>query len=270
MHFQPGAARPSRVLSPPFAIAAALAAPPIVHGFFGRGGGVSAGIFASLNAGLGSADDPRAVSENRARAAAALGLASAALVTPYQIHGAGVFRIAAPLPPQRPPCDALVTTETRLGLAILTADCAPILLADVEARVIGAAHAGWKGLLAGVLRAVVAQMVAAGAQQSRIRAAIGPCIAQASYEVGPEFVARFQAEDPGHSQFFRSGAGDRSQFDLSACCAAQLEALGLAMVEQLRADTCALEAQYFSNRRATLRTEPDYGRNISIIALADN
>lgn len=254
-------------MSPPFATASGLAAPRIAHGFFGRQGGVSDGIFASLNAGLGSGDDPNAVAQNRARAAIALSLDPEALLSPYQVHGGEAVLVRPSGPQSRPRCDALVTDEAGIALAILTADCAPVLLADEEAGVIGAAHAGWKGLLAGVLPAVVALMVQAGARQSRIRAAIGPCIGQASYEVGPEFVARFQVEDKSHEQFFLPGSGDRSQFDLSACCAGQLCALGLGQVERLRQDTCAQERQYFSNRRALIRAEPDYGRNISIIGL---
>lgn len=246
-----------------------LCAPGIAHGFFGRQGGVSEGLYASLNAGLGSGDDPRAVLANRSRAAAALGLNSDALCTPYQVHGADVARVLANAPPDRPRCDGLVTTEPGIGLAILTADCAPVLLVDPQRRVIGAAHAGWKGLIAGILPAIVAEMERAGGARGRIRAAIGPCIGQSSYEVGPEFVARFVHLEPLFMRFFRSGEADRSYFDLAACCAAQLEALGLAQVEQVHADTCALDAQFFSNRRALLQGQPDYGRNISIIALVN-
>ncbi len=254
-------------MSPPFATAPALRAPGITHGFFGRAGGVSQGIYASLNTGLGSGDDAAAIAQNRARAAAALGLGPADLITPYQVHGADAERVNHAHSTQRPKCDALITSAPGIGLAILTADCAPVLLADAQAGLIGAAHAGWKGLLAGILPSVVRAMIQAGARAQNISCAIGPCIGQASYEVGPEFVARFTTHDYAFARFFRPGRGDRSQFDLANCCAAQLAGLGLGQVEIVAADTCAQEADYFSNRRAFQRDEPDYGRNISIIAL---
>lgn len=201
----------------------------------------------------------------------ALGLAPDALQTPYQVHGGDVVRLITPEaslgPAERPRCDGLITTEPGIGLAILTADCAPVLLLDPLRRVIGAAHAGWKGLLAGILPSIVAEMERAGASRQHMSAAIGPCIGQASYEIGPEFVERFVAFRPQYARFFRPGTGDRSHFDLSACCAAQLTAEGIGQVRQLQADTCALQEEFFSNRRALLRGEADYGRNISIIAL---
>lgn len=254
-------------MSPPFVTAPALDLPGIRHGFFGRAGGVSTGLFASLNTGLGSQDDPGAVQENRARAAAALGLGPENLITPFQVHGADAMRVDQVHTAQRPRCDALLSTAPGIGLAILTADCVPVLLADAQAGVIGAAHAGWKGLLAGVLPKLVREMITAGARPESMHCAIGPCIAQASYEVGPEFVARFAAHDHALARFFVPGRGDRSQFDLAGCCAAQFLGLGLGRVDIVAADTCAHEAEYFSNRRANLRKEPDYGRNISIIAL---
>lgn len=241
--------------------------PGIAHGFFGRAGGVSQGIYAGLNTGLGSGDDPAAIAENRARAGTALGLGPADLITPYQVHGRDVVRVGVAQIAQRPRCDGLITTQAGIGLAILTADCAPVLLADAQAGVIGAAHAGWKGLLAGILPNVVQKMIKAGARAANINGAIGPCIGQASYEVGPEFAARFAAQDQSFARFFRPGQGDRSQFDLAAACSAQLSSLGLAQVDNLALDTCALGVEYFSNRRAFQRNEPDYGRNISIIAL---
>lgn len=254
-------------MSPPFLTAPALHAPGVVHGFFGRQGGVSAGIYAALNAGFGSQDDAKAVAENRRRVAAALGLGPTTLLTPYQVHGAQVERVGPAGLADRPHCDGLVTTEPGLPLSILTADCAPIMLLDPHNRVIGAAHAGWKGLLAGIIPAIVAAMLNAGAERGRICAAIGPCIGQGSYEVGPEFMARFVEHERSTQRFFYAGRGDRSLFDLSGACAAQLEAEGLHPVHQIGADTCALEAEFFSNRRALLRGEADYGRNISVIVL---
>lgn len=238
------------------------------HAFFGRQGGASTGIYASLNAGPGSKDDPAAISENRRRIAAAFGLQPTHLVGVHQVHSAIVHRIETPWPGTRPEGDALVTTTPGLALSVLSADCTPVLFADAEAGVIGAAHAGWKGALGngpcGVLEATVAEMRTAGARA--ISAAIGPTIAAASYEVGPEFLERFCAADSTHARFFSPGAGDRLHFDLPGFCAARLEALDVA-VENLALDTCANEGEFFSNRRAFKRSEPDYGRNCAVIAL---
>ena len=233
------------------------------HGFFGSEGGVSTGIYASLNAGSGSKDDPESVRENRGRIARAFGVD--ALVGVHQVHSPQVVSVEAPFAGERPHADALVTTTPGLVLSILTADCTPVLLADVEAGVIGAAHAGWKGALGGVLEATVAAMRARGA--TAISAAIGPCIHQASYEVGPEFEAAFRAKDANYSRFFVAGGGDRRRFDLPGFCAARLSACGVARVEIIEADTYSDPERLFSNRRAFHRGEGDYGRNCSAIAL---
>jgi polyphenol oxidase len=184
--------------------------PGITHGFFGRRGGVSGGIYASLNCGLGSRDDPDAVAENRARIAAAFGVGGSQLLTAYQVHSAKAARVEQPWgDAPRPEVDGLATTAPGLAVAALAADCAPILLADGQARVVCAVHAGWKGALNGVIAAAIAEMIAAGATAPRIVAAIGPCIAQSSYEVGPEFHAQFIAIDAAFAAFFAPGAGGR-------------------------------------------------------------
>jgi len=236
------------------------------HGFLGRTGGVSTGLYASLNVGLGSGDDPEAVRENRARALAAVA-PGARLVTLHQLHSATAV-IAGDWPDAaRPHADALVTDRPGLALGILTADCAPILFEDRAARVIGAAHAGWKGALGGVIEATVAAMEGLGARRSRIAAAIGPCIAQASYEVGEGFRARFLADDPANDRFFAAGRPGHAMFDLEAYCLARLAAAGVAGAEALGADTLADTERFFSYRRATLAGEGDYGRQLSLIAL---
>ncbi len=256
----------------PFATAAALAGTR--HGFCGRAGGVSTGIFASLNTGLGSSDDPTAVAANRRRAAAAVA-PGAALVTVHQVHSAiAVVADAALADPAagdaravaRPHADALVTTDPGLVLGVLAADCAPVLFADVAAGVVGAAHAGWKGALYGVLPATVAAMVALGAQHDRIAAAVGPCIAQASYEVRDAYVDPFVAVDPAFARFFAAGRPGHCHFDLEGFVAAQLAAAGVTRVERLGRDTYAED--YFSYRRSVHANEPDYGRNLSLIALS--
>jgi YfiH family protein len=240
----------------------------IAHGFLGREGGVSTGIVAGLNVGLGSDDARAAIAENRRRATYAV-LRHAALVTLHQVHSAEACAVTAPFADEaRPHADALVTDRPGLLLGILTADCAPVLLADREAGVVGAAHAGWKGALGGVTDAAVAAMEALGARRSRITAAIGPCIARASYEVDDGFVARFAAEDPENERFFSLGRRDgHHQFDLEAYVAQRLAAAGLARVEALGLDTYADERRFFSFRRATHRGEPDYGRQIALIGL---
>ncbi len=235
------------------------------HGFLGRRGGVSTGIVAGLNVGLGSADDPEAIAENRRRALAAVA-PGAALVTVYQVHSADVVTVDD-VPAERPRADALVTATPGLALGILTADCAPVLFADVDAGVIGAAHAGWKGAIAGVTDATIAAMEALGADRGRIVAAIGPCIARASYEVDDGFVARFCDQDPANDRFFSAGRPDHAQFDLEAYVAHRLATAGLRRVELLGLDTYADEDRFYSFRRATHRGEPDYGRQISLIAL---
>ena len=238
--------------------ARALAGLP--HGFFGRGGGVSTGIAAGLNVGLGSSDDRQAV---------AAVLPSAALVTCYQVHGADAVTVREPWPDaERPRADALVTDRPGLLLGILTADCAPVLLADRQAGVVGAAHAGWKGALAGVTDAALAAMEALGADRARIAAAIGPCIARASYEVDDAFRTRFAEADAANERFFTDGRPGHHRFDLEAYVAHRLAAAGVARVEALGLDTYADDNRFYSFRRATHRGEADYGRQISLIGLA--
>jgi hypothetical protein len=242
----------------------------IVHGFFTREGGVSEGLFSSLNVGFGSGDDEKRVAENRARAADALGLVADQLTTAYQVHSARVEVIDAPLrPTDAPRADGFVTAASGVLLGILTADCAPVLFAAPEARVVGAAHAGWRGALGGVLESTVRAMESLGAARSDIRAAIGPCIGAASYEVGPEFPAPFLEDDPGARRFFGpSVRAGHFMFDLEGYVAYRLEAMGLTNVGRAGRDTCREDDVFFSYRRATLNGEPDYGRGLSAIALA--
>lgn len=237
------------------------------HGFFGRPGGVSTGIVSGLNVGLGSSDDPAAVEENRRRAveAAAPG---ATLVTAYQVHSAACVTAAGWEPGNRPQADALVTDRPGFVLGIVTADCAPVLLADVEGGVVGAAHAGWKGALSGINEATVEAMEKLGGRRDRIVAAVGPCIARKSYEVDDAFQQRFCASDPATERFFGSGnVPGHVQFDLEAYVAHRLFAAGVGHVDLLGHDTYSNSQQFFSFRRATHAGEPDYGRQISLIAL---
>lgn len=252
--------------SPPREIAPGLAGlKGIDHGFFGRAGGVSTGIYASLNAGRGSDDDTAAVMQNRERIRQALG--ADALLSCHQIHSAEVVHVTEAWSDERPQADAMVTDVVGLGLCILTADCTPVLFADAEAGIIGAAHAGWKGALSGVLEATIASMTELGAKPGRIRAAIGPTIAQASYEIGPEFRDTFLEASPASEHLFKPGRSDRFHFDLPGYCRASLAAMDIGHVSDLGLDTCALEDGYFSNRRRNHRGEPDYGRNASVIVL---
>jgi hypothetical protein len=239
----------------------------IDHAFFGRTGGVSEGIYESLNAGPGSNDRPEAVAENRRRIAEAMGVGSERLLTAFQVHSATAEIVSGPFERQRPQCDGLVTRCPKLAVSALSADCAPVLLADATARVVAAAHAGWQGALGGILEATLAEMKRLGAAPARIVAAVGPCIGQASYETGPEFKARFTAADSANERFFILGEGDRELFDLKRYCAARLRAAGVSAVDVLAHDTFADEAHFFSNRRRTKRGEPDYGRNLSAIRL---
>jgi len=250
--------------------AANLSAPKIAHGFFGRQGGVSTGIYTSLNCGPGSKDSRDAVMENRSRATRALS-PDAKLVTLYQVHSAEAVTVSGPWEiAENPKADAVATDRPRIALGILTADCAPVLLADAEAHVIGAAHAGWNGALAGVTDTVLAAMTRLGARIERIRAAVGPSISQAAYEVGPEFQSRFCAADPGNARYFvPSPRAGHWQFDLPAYVAQGLSAAGVASVEILGACTYAREKEFYSYRRATHRNEPDYGRQLSAIMLED-
>jgi hypothetical protein len=238
------------------------------HGFFTRQGGVSTGLYDSLNVGVGSADDPAAVAENRRRVAAHLGGAPDDLASCYQIHSA-VARVAeAGWKGERPEGDAAVTATQGVICAVLTADCAPVLLADAEAGVVGAAHAGWKGALGGVVHSTVAAMQALGARPARMVAVVGPCIAQASYEVGADFQARFDHHDPGSARFFAPGAAaDKRLFDLPAYVLWRLEQAGVADAAWTGHDTRVDEMRFFSNRRAFLNGEPDFGRMMSAISL---
>ena len=241
----------------------------IRHGFFGRAGGVSEGLYRSLNCGYGSGDDPEAVRENRARAMSTCGLSPPALCTAYQVHSAEALVVTAPWKREDAPrVDAMVTATPGLALAILTADCVPVLMADREAGVIGAAHAGWRGALSGVLEAAVEAMLGLGARAGGIRAVIGPAIGAVSYEVGPEFPAPFLACRAQDEDLFTPAKRDEHfLFDLTGYVARRLGGLGLAAVAATGGDTCAEADRYFSYRRSVHRGEPDYGRNISIVAL---
>ncbi|MBX9881445.1 MAG: peptidoglycan editing factor PgeF [Sphingomonas sp.] len=239
----------------------------VKHGFLGRRGGVSSGVHAGLNVGTGSADEAAAIAENRALAVDAVA-PGATLVTVYQIHSAEVVTVVAPIDfDERPRADAMVTATPGLVLGILTADCAPVLLADAQAGVVGAAHAGWKGAFAGVCEATVEAMVALGADRARIAAAIGPCIARASYEVDDAFFARFAEADPATERFFSPGRAGHHQFDLEGYVASRLAAAGVTRIEALGLDTYADEDRFFSYRRATHARESSYGRQISLIGL---
>jgi len=240
------------------------------HGFFTRRGGVSGGLFQSLNCGFGSGDNPEHVAANRGTAMRRLGFEDAELLTLYQVHSAEVAVVeAAWKPGEAPRADGAVTRLPGMALGVLTADCAPVLLADAEAGVIGAVHAGWKGALAGVAEAAVEAMRGLGAEAGGITAVIGPCIQQASYEVGPEFRARFRETDPSSGDFFVAAPRDgHFMFDLPAYLARKLGRLGVA-VEMVREDTCADENRFFSYRRATRRREKEYGRGLAAIVLKE-
>jgi hypothetical protein len=250
--------------------AANLKAERCAHRFFTRRGGVSTGVYESLNGGVGSNDAPDAVRENRRRMAHAMGVAPERLLIPYQIHSAEALVMRAPWPAdERPRCDALVTDVPDLAIGVTGADCGMILLQDATARVIGAAHAGWKGAAGGVLEATIAAMESLGARRSSIRAALGPTIAQASYEVGDDFMRRFIGEDEANERFFRRPAeGARPLFDLPAYIAARLRQAEIGGFEDLALDTYADPARFFSYRRSQHRSEGDYGRLVSAIALA--
>jgi hypothetical protein len=251
--------------------AQALRTANIVHGFLGRSGGVSKGIYAALNCGPGSKDDPGAIAENREIAVQALaGDQEPALVTCYQIHSANAVTVTEPWQANRSPkADAMVTNRAGIMLGILTADCAPVLFADAKARIIGAAHAGWNGALGGVIESAVSAMTALGARRENIHAAIGPCISQAAYEVGPEFKQRFCSNDDSYARFFLpSERPGHWQFALEEFVADRLNRAGLGGIEKLSACTYSGESEFFSYRRATHRAEPDYGRQLSAIALS--
>lgn len=239
---------------------------PITHGFFTRAGGASSGVFAGLNCGFGSSDQHEAVAINRDRVAQAMGVTAAALLGVHQVHSADVVTVTAATP-DRPQADALVTATPGLALSILTADCQPVLFADPRAGVIGAAHAGWKGALSGILGATVDAMVALGATRDSITAIIGPTISQRAYEVGPDFFDQFIDTDPGYGRFFAQGVGDRMLFDLPAFGLAQLRAAGVGHAEWTRHCTYSDPARFYSYRRTTHAREADYGRLISAIRL---
>jgi YfiH family protein len=243
--------------------------PGIAHGFFTRAGGISEGHYASLNCGLGSGDDLARVAENRGRAARWLGAAGSPVVTLHQVHSATAVVVEAPVARHRlPRADAVVTRRPGLVVGALAADCAAVLFADPEAKVVAAAHAGWRGALAGVLEAAIDAMQGLGAARDRIHAAIGPCINQAAYEVGPELEAAFVGAEPASTRFFlRRPEAPRAHFDLPGYIEHRLNRAGLAAVERRSACTYENESEFFSYRRSIHRNEPDYGRHISAIVV---
>jgi YfiH family protein len=245
------------------------ALPGIRHAFFTREGGVSEGFYASLNGGQGSKDRPEHVTENRARMAAALGVAPERFITAYQIHSPDVIVAEDPWTREmRPRVDAIVTRVPGLAIGVSTADCGPVLFADATAQVVGAAHAGWKGALTGVIENTIAAMERLGATRAGIGVVLGPMIRQPSYEVGPEFVARFRAADPDNERFFvPSRRDDHALFDLAGYLAARLDRAGIDRIEDLGLCTYA-DPRFYSYRRSVHRAEGDYGRHINAIALA--
>jgi YfiH family protein len=242
----------------------------IRHGFFSREGGVSGGLYDSLNCGYGSHDDPEAVRENRARAVGVCGLSLEALCTGYQVHSATALTVTEPWDREAAPkIDAMATATPGIALSILTADCVPVLFADRQAGVIGAAHAGWRGALDGILEAAVDAMRGLGARDADIRAVVGPCIRAGSYEVGPEFPAPFLAQRPDDADLFTPAArAGHFLFDLPGYVSRRLARLDIAEIAETGEDTCAEADRFFSYRRSCHRREADYGRNISIVALS--
>jgi polyphenol oxidase len=245
--------------------------PGIRHAFFTRAGGVSGGVYASLNAGVGSNDDPGHVAENRARMAAAMGVTPERFLTCYQTHSSEVVVAADPWTADaRPHADAIVTTAPGLAIGVSTADCGPVLLADAQARVIGAAHAGWRGALSGVTDQTIAAMERLGASRARIAAALGPMIRQKNYETGADLRDRFINADPANARFFRPAAREgHFMFDLAGYVAARLAVAGVGMIEDVEACTYADEEKFFSYRRMTHRGEADYGRHVNVIVLEE-
>jgi polyphenol oxidase len=245
------------------------ALPGIRHAFFTRSGGVSEGIYESMNGGLGSEDAPAKVAENRARMAAALGVKPENFLSVYQIHSPNVVVADAPWPAAgRPRADAIVTRTPGLAIGIGTADCGPVLLADAQAGVIGAAHAGWRGAFTGVLEATIDEMEGLGAKRERIAAAAGPMISQRNYEVGQDLIDRFLQADKDNARYFaQAPRPGHAMFDLPGYVVDRLKAAGIMRVEDLGCCTYADPAQFYSYRRATHRQEPDYGRHINAIAL---
>ncbi|TCK28925.1 hypothetical protein EV667_2940 [Ancylobacter aquaticus] len=243
------------------------ALPGIRHAFFTREGGVSEGLYAGLNGGTGSRDDPAHIAENRARMEAALAVPAGHLLTAWQVHSPDCVIVERPWE-ERPKADAVATATPGIAAAVTIADCGPVLFADAEARVVGAAHAGWKGAVGGVLDATLARMEELGARRGRIVAAIGPLIRQPSYEVGPDFIGTLIGLAAGNEHFLIASARpDHAMFDLPGYIAARLATLGVGTIDDLGLDTYADEARFFSYRRATHRNEPDYGRMIAAITL---
>ena len=240
---------------------------PLRHGFFSRRGGVSSGIFAGLNCGRGSSDQTDAVTINRQRVCEAMGVAHASLATVYQLHSSRVHVVSAPPGAELPRADAVVTSTPGIALAILSADCLPVLFADHAARIIGAAHAGWRGALSGVLEETLLAMERLGAARRNICAVIGPSISQRAYEVGPEFRDKFLADDQSNVRFFAQGEGDRHLFDLPTYGLHRLHAAGIAQVQWTRHCTYSDAERFFSFRRSVHAKESDYGRLISAICL---
>lgn len=239
---------------------------PVRHGFFTRRGGASSGVFEGLNCGTGSSDQAEIVAINRGRVAEAIGVGPEQLVGVHQVHSARVVTVDGPLA-EKPKADALVTSTPGLALSVLTADCQPVLFSDPKAGVIGAAHAGWRGALDGVLGATVAAMEDLGATRGNITAVIGPTISQRAYEVGPEFFEDFLAEDPDFANFFAQGVGDRMQFDLPAFGLHHLRKAGIGHAEWTRHCTYSDPGRFYSYRRTTHEKEADYGRLIASITL---
>ena len=246
-----------------------LASAGVAHAFFTRRGGVSRGVYATLNGGVGSRDEQADVAENRRRMATMLGVAPARFLAPYQVHSADVVTIDEPFAPtDRPRVDGLVTKTPGIAISVTGADCGMILFSDARARVVGACHAGWKGALTGVIEATVDAMERAGAARENIVAVLGPMIGQKSYEVGPEFIARFIESDPANARFFRpSGRENHALFDLPAYIAKRARAALVGRFDDLALDTYADAERFFSYRRSVHRAEPDYGRLVSAIAL---
>lgn len=238
----------------------------VTHGFFGRKGGASSGVFAGLNCGFGSSDQHDIVAINRSRVAEAMGGTAGDMVGVHQWHSADVISLTAPQP-EKPKADAMVTATRGVTLSVLSADCQPVLFADKDAGVIGAAHAGWKGALDGVLDNTITEMVALGAARDNIVAVIGPCISQRAYEVGPEFAERFIDESPANAQFFAQGQGDRMMFDLPAFGLSRLRAAGIQEATWTRHCTYADPDRFYSYRRSVHQKEADYGRLIAAIRL---
>ncbi|MEO0401616.1 MAG: peptidoglycan editing factor PgeF [Pseudomonadota bacterium] len=239
---------------------------PTRHGFFTRKGGASSGIFSGLNCGTGSSDQTEIVAINRARVADAMGVASDHLTGVHQIHSGDAVHVSEPQS-DRPKADGLVTATPGLALSVLTADCQPVLFSDPQAKVIGAAHAGWKGAQAGVLEATIDAMVALGAKRDQIHAVIGPSISQRAYEVGPDFFDIFLDEDPENTRFFAGGDGDRMHFDLPGYGLARLRDAGIGSAEWTRHCTYYDPDRFYSYRRSVHAKDPDYGRLISVITL---